>query len=109
MNWDRVNRENRAWREARRAPSGSWEPDHNWEAYDPPKVDRRPRVEAKRRRSKTGDKAPTVPWGMGTSKAARQRRRRRERAERASAGAGAVGGRRDVCLLQHSQVAELAG
>jgi hypothetical protein len=31
MNWDRVNRENRAWREARRAPSGSWEPDDSWE------------------------------------------------------------------------------
>jgi hypothetical protein len=31
MNWDRVNRENRAWREARRAPSGSWEPDNSRE------------------------------------------------------------------------------
>jgi len=75
MNWDRVNRENRAWRETRSAPSG------NWEHYDPPEMDRWPRAEAKRRRPKTEDKHPTAPWGMGTSKAARQRRRRRERAE----------------------------
>ena len=75
MNWDRVNRENRAWREARHAPSGSWE------RYDPPEVDRWPRAEAKPRRHKTEDKHPTVPWGMGTSKGARQRRRRRERAQ----------------------------
>ena len=75
MNWDRVNRENRAWREATRAPSGSWEP------YDPPEVDWWPRAEAKPRRPKTEDKHPTVPWGMGISRAARQRRRRRERAE----------------------------
>jgi hypothetical protein len=72
MNWDRVNRENRAWREAGRAPSGNWEP------YDSPEVDRRPRTEAKRRRPKTEDKAPTIPRVMGTSKAARQRRPRWE-------------------------------
>ena len=83
MNWDRVNRENRAWREARRAPSGSWEPD---DSGRPPEVDRWPRAEAKRRRPKTKDKDPTVPWGMGTSKKALQRRRCRERAERAPAG-----------------------
>jgi hypothetical protein len=69
MNWDRVNRENRAWREVRRAPSGNWEPDDSWEPYDPPKVDRWPRVTSKRRRPKTESKNPTVPWGIGTSKA----------------------------------------
>ena len=72
MNWDRVNRENRAWREARRAPSGSWQPDDSWKPYNPPEAGRWPRAEAKRRRPKTKDKGPTVPWGMGTSKKARQ-------------------------------------
>jgi hypothetical protein len=69
MNWDRVNRENRAWREARRAPSGSWEPNHSWEPRDRSEVDRWP---------KTGD---TDPSGKGTREASRQRRRRRERAQ----------------------------
>ena len=81
MNWDRVNRENRAWREARRAPSGSWEPYDGWEPNRSPEVDRRPGGEAKRRRPNTEATDPTVRWGMGTSKAARQRRRPQERAE----------------------------
>lgn len=70
MNWDRVNRKGPAPGARQGAPSGSWEP------YDPPEANRRPRAEA-RRRPKTEAKAPTVPWGMGASKKARQRRRRR--------------------------------
>ena len=72
MNWDRVNRENRTWRESRSAPSGSWEP------YDPADVDWWPTAAAMRR-PRTENKNPTVPWVTGTSKVAR--RRRRERAE----------------------------
>jgi hypothetical protein len=74
MNWERVNRENRSWREARRAPSGSWEP------YQQSKLDLWSPAEATRRWLKGEDKSPAVPWGKGTSKSARQRRRRRERA-----------------------------
>jgi hypothetical protein len=71
MNWDRINREKGAWSEAKRAPSGSWEP------HDLPDVDRWPRAEAKWRRPETGDKHSN--WGMDASKAARQRCRRRRR------------------------------
>ena len=80
MNWDWVNRENHAWRAARSAPSGTWEPD-SWGPYGPREMYRWPRAEAKRRRPKTEDKDPTVSRGMGTSNAARQRRRRGKRAE----------------------------
>jgi hypothetical protein len=86
MNWDRVNRENRAWRAARHAPSGSWEPDDSWEPYDRPEVDRWSRAEAKPRRPKTENKAPTVPRGTGTNKKARRRRRRRGGPGRGSVG-----------------------
>lgn len=79
MNWERVNRENRSWREARRAPARSWEPSHNWEPYHP-KPDLRPPAEATQRWPQTEDKCPAVPWGTSTSKSARERRRRRERA-----------------------------
>jgi hypothetical protein len=93
MNWHRVNRENRALREERRAPSG------RRERYDPSEMDRWPRAEEKRPpknkiKSKclkvpkryspavvAKGKGPTVPWGTGTSKKARQRRRRRQLAE----------------------------
>lgn len=75
MNWDRVNRENRAWREVKRAPSGTWAP------YDPADVEWWSTAAA-RQQPRTDNKTPiTVPWGMGTSKAARRRRRRRKQAE----------------------------
>lgn len=80
MNWDRVNRENRAYRAARSAPSGTWERDDSWGPYGPREVGRWPRAEARRWRPKTEDKDPTVSRGMGTSNAARQRRRRGNRA-----------------------------
>src|SRR5690349_6034136 len=91
MNWDRVNRENRAWREARRAPSGSWEPDDSWEPYHRPEVDRWSGAEVKLRWPKTEGKDSTVARGMGTSKKARRRRRRRKRAQGASASAVKAG------------------
>jgi hypothetical protein len=81
MNWDRVNRENRAWRAARRAPSGNWEPDYSWQPYDSPMVDRWPGAGANPRRPKTEDKDSTVPRGIGSSRAGRRRRRRRKRAD----------------------------
>jgi hypothetical protein len=86
MNWDRVNRENRAQRAARRAPSGSWEPDDSWERYDRPAADRWSGAAAKPRRPKTEDKSPTVPRGTGTSKKTRRRCRRRGQAGPGSAG-----------------------
>jgi hypothetical protein len=54
MNWDRVNRENRAWSEARRAPSRRWQPDDNWMPYERPEAARWPRTKANtgRRRKK---------------------------------------------------------
>jgi hypothetical protein len=84
MNWDRVNRENRAWREAKRAPSGGCEPDcGGWESYNSSGVDRWLRAEAKRRRPNTDttNTNTTIPWGMASSAAAQRRRRRRKRAQ----------------------------
>ena len=48
MNWDRVGRENRAWRAARRAPSGRWELSDDWESYEQPEVDRWLRAQEQR-------------------------------------------------------------
>jgi hypothetical protein len=84
MNWDRVNRENRAWREAKRTPSGGWEPDYGGlESYNSPEVDRWLRAEPKRRRptTDTTNTKTTIQWGMATSGAAQRRRRRRKRAQ----------------------------
>jgi hypothetical protein len=35
MNWDRVHREDRAWRAARSAPTGSWQPGDSWKPHNP--------------------------------------------------------------------------
>ena len=75
MNWDRVNRENRAWR----AASGNWEPHDSWKRYHKPEVDRRLRAEATRRWPMAEAENPTAPRGTGTSKAAQKRRRQRRR------------------------------
>jgi hypothetical protein len=91
MNWDRVNRENRAWRAARRAPDSSeaWELDrdaldrwHRAQAERPIKIKAKCKTKAKAKRSKAPrSKVPMPPWAMGASKNVRPPRRRQKLAK----------------------------
>lgn len=78
MNWDRVHREDRAWRAARSAPSGSWQPGDSWEPHDPLEVAWRPRAKTKQRRPKNRGQGRSGSMVTDTSQMARQRYRRRE-------------------------------
>jgi hypothetical protein len=65
MNWDRVHREDRAWRAARSAPSGSWQPGDSWQPHDPLEVSRRPRAKAMRRQPKNRGRVRSGSMGYG--------------------------------------------
>ena len=90
FNWDRVNRENRAWRAARRAPDSSEEKEldlaalkqwHRAHAERPLEIRGKSPEAPKGKSRKSKRKGPKVLLGIEAYKNAWRRRRRREQAK----------------------------